>query len=123
MMTSDSAKMADNLAQLFSILGDGTRMRILFLLKDAEVTVQSLADELEMTHSAVSHHLRLFRPYQLVKSRKEGRNVFYSLYDDCVWNLLEAGVSHLQHENCEFTVKQWPFCENQLKQSPCCSCS
>jgi DNA-binding transcriptional ArsR family regulator len=106
MMTSDSAKMADNLAQLFSILGDGTRMRILFLLKDAEVTVQSLADELEMTHSAVSHHLRLFRPYQLVKSRKEGRNVFYSLYDDCVWNLLEAGVSHLQHENCEFTVKQ-----------------
>jgi DNA-binding transcriptional ArsR family regulator len=106
MMTSDSVKMADNLAQLFSILGDGTRMRILFLLRNAEVTVQSLADELEMTHSAVSHHLRLFRPYQLVRSRKEGRNVFYSLYDDCVWNLLEAGVSHLQHLNCEFTVKQ-----------------
>lgn len=106
MMTSDSAKMADNLEQLFSILGDGTRMRILFLLRNAEVTVQSLADELEMTHSAVSHHLRLFRPYRLVRSRKEGRNVFYSLYDDCVWNLLEAGVSHLQHENCEFTVKQ-----------------
>ncbi len=106
MMTSDSAKMADNLVQLFSILGDGTRMRILFLLRNAEVTVQSLADELEMTHSAVSHHLRLFRPYQLVRSRKEGRNVFYSLYDDCVWNLLEAGVSHLQHENCEFTGKQ-----------------
>lgn len=106
MMTSDSAKMADNLAQLFSILGDGTRMRILFLLRNAEVTVQSLADELQMTHSAVSHHLRLFRPYQLVRSRKEGRNVFYSLYDDCVWNLLEAGVSHFQHENCEFTVKQ-----------------
>lgn len=105
-MTSNSAKMADNLAQLFSILGDGTRMRVLFLLRNAEVTVQSLADELEMTHSAVSHHLRLFRPYQLVRSRKEGRNVFYSLYDDCVWNLLEAGVSNLQHENCEFTVKQ-----------------
>jgi ArsR family transcriptional regulator len=107
MMTiAHTVKMADNLAQLFSILGDGTRMLILFLLRNAEFTVQSLADELGMTHSAVSHHLRLFRPYQLVRSRKEGRNVFYSLYDDCVWNLLEAGVSHLQHENLEFTVKQ-----------------
>lgn len=106
MMTSDSAKMADNLAQLFSILGDGTRMRILFLLRNAEVTVQALADALEMTHSAVSHHLRLFRPYQLVRSRKEGRNVFYSLGDACVWNLLEAGVSHLKHENGDVAVKQ-----------------
>lgn len=105
-MASDSAKIADNLAQLFSILGDGTRMRILFLLRNGESTVQALADELVMTHSAVSHHLRLFRPYQLVRSRKEGRNVFYSLYDDCVWNLLEAGVFHLQHESFEFTVKQ-----------------
>jgi len=104
-MTSESTEMAERLAQLFSILGDGTRMRILFLLRDTEFTVQALADELEMTHSAVSHHLRLFRPYQLVKSRKDGRNVFYSLYDDCVWNLLEAGVSHIQHEHCEFMVK------------------
>lgn len=104
-MTPDAEKTTDRLAQLFSILGDGTRMRILFLLRDGEVTVQALADELEMTHSAVSHHLRLFRPYQLVKSRKDGRNVFYSLYDDCVWNLLEAGVSHIQHEHCELTVK------------------
>ena len=106
MTTSYSAIIADNLAQLFSILGDGTRMRILFLLRNTEVTVQSLADELQMTHSAVSHHLRLFRPYQLVRSRKEGRNVFYSLYDDCVWNLLEAGASHLQHEDCAFSVEQ-----------------
>ncbi|MGE4285129.1 MAG: ArsR/SmtB family transcription factor [Phycisphaerae bacterium] len=98
--------MAERLAQLFSVLGDGARMRILFLLRDTEFTVQALADELEMTHSAVSHHLRLFRPYQLVKSRKEGRNVFYSLYDDCVWNLLEVGVAHLQHGHFEFTVKQ-----------------
>lgn len=105
-MTPDAKKTTDSLAQLFSILGDGTRMRILFLLRNAEVTVQDLADELEMTHSAVSHHLRLFRPYQLIKSRKDGRNVFYSLYDDCVWNLLEAGVSHIQHEHCEFAVKQ-----------------
>lgn len=81
-------------------------MRILFLLRNAEVTVQWLADELEMTHAAVSHHLRLFRPYQWVKSRNEGRNLFYSLCDDCVWSLLEATVSHLQHENYEFTVKQ-----------------
>ena len=91
---------------MFSILGDGTRMRILFLLRNAEVTVQALADELEMTHSAISHHLRLLRPYQLVKSRKEGRNVFYSLYDDCVWDLLEVGVSHIQHEHGEFALKQ-----------------
>ena len=106
MTTSYSAIIADNLAQLFSILGDGTRMRILFLLRNTERTVQSLADELEMTHSAVSHHLRLLRPYQLVRSRKKGRNVFYSLQDDCGWNLLEAGASHLQHEDCAFSVEQ-----------------
>jgi hypothetical protein len=42
----------------------------------------------------------------LVRSRKKGRNVFYSLQDDCVWNLLEAGASHLQHEDCAFSVEQ-----------------
>lgn len=96
--------MTDSLAQLFSILGDGTRMRILFLLKDNELTVQALADELGMTHSAVSHHLRLFRPYQLIKNRKVGRNIIYSLDDECVWNLLEAGVSHLQHGMSQFKI-------------------
>jgi ArsR family transcriptional regulator len=104
MMNLDLAKTADDLAQLFSILGDGTRMRILFLLRNEETTVQSLADSLDMTHSAVSHHLRLIRPYQLVKSRKKGRNVFYSLYDDCVWHLLEEGLIHLRHRNVELKV-------------------
>ncbi|EKD82450.1 MAG: hypothetical protein ACD_39C01288G0003 [uncultured bacterium] len=103
-MNLDLAKTADDLAQLFSILGDGTRMRILFLLRNEETTVQSLADSLDMTHSAVSHHLRLIRPYQLVKSRKKGRNVFYSLYDDCVWHLLEEGLIHLRHRNVELKV-------------------
>ncbi|EKD82257.1 MAG: hypothetical protein ACD_39C01401G0004 [uncultured bacterium] len=106
MTNSELAKSSDDLAQLFSILGDGTRMRILFLLRNAEVTVQSLADDLDMTHSAVSHHLRLIRPYQLVKSRKKGRNVFYSLYDDCVWHLLEEGLAHLRHENVELKVTE-----------------
>ncbi len=106
MTNLDLSKMADDLAQLFSILGDGTRMRILFLLRNAEVTVQSLANALGMTHSAVSHHLRLIRPYQLVKGRKKGRNVFYSLYDDCVWHLLEEGLTHLRHEDVELKVKK-----------------
>lgn len=105
-MNSDSVKMADDLAQLFSILGDGTRMRVLFLLRNAEFTVQALADELQITHSAVSHHMRLLFPYQLVRRRKEGRNVCYSLCDDCVWNLLETGISHLQHETYSLGSEQ-----------------
>ena len=94
----------DDLAQLFSILGDMTRLRILLLIRNSELSVQSLAETLKMTHSAISHHLRLLRFHHLVRARKEGRNVYYSLEDRCVWNLLEAGESHLHHGHNEETV-------------------
>ncbi|NCO61062.1 winged helix-turn-helix transcriptional regulator [bacterium] len=99
MTQSKSIGNPDNLAQLFTVLGDSTRLRILLLIRDSELSVQDMAKELGMTHSAVSHHLRILRSHHLVKTRKESRNVFYSLEDKCVWNLLESGVAHLSHNN------------------------
>lgn len=97
-MLSKPTNQADNLAQLFTVLGDATRVRILSMIRDSEMPVQGMAATLEMTHSAISHHLRLLRLHHLVKCRKDGRSVFYSLEDQCVWNLLVAGESHLRHD-------------------------
>ncbi|MBA3016153.1 MAG: metalloregulator ArsR/SmtB family transcription factor [Proteobacteria bacterium] len=105
-MLPKPAENADDLAQLFAILGDATRVRILFLIRDSEMPVQDLADTLEMTHSAISHHLRLLRLHHIVRGRKVGRSVFYSLEDKCVWNLLESGESHLRHDTFGENVKK-----------------
>lgn len=87
----------DNLAELFSVLGDPTRLRILSEVKDGEETVQALSELLGISCSAVSHQLRLMKAHHLVRFRREGKNVFYSLADQCVWDLLDAGGSHLLH--------------------------
>lgn len=99
MILSNSIGNPDNLAELFTVLGDFTRLRILLLIRDHELSVQEMAGKLQMTHSAVSHHLRILRFHHLVKARKESRNVFYSLEDKCVWNLLESGEAHLGHNH------------------------
>ena len=94
-----------HLAELFSVLGDTTRLRILFLLRGSEQPVQSLSENLAITPSAVSHQLRLLRSLHLVKCRRDGRNMLYSLCDKCVWDLLHAGESHLSHETNEYPVE------------------
>ena len=74
----------DSLAELFKVFGDPTRIRILFVLFETEVCVCDLARALNMTQSAVSHQLRILKQSRLVKNRREGKSMFYSLADDHV---------------------------------------
>ena len=84
-----------DLAELFKIFGDGTRVRILYVLLEAEVCVCDLAALLGMTQSAVSHQLRILKTARLIKARRDGKTVFYSLADDHVATLLRNGMEHI----------------------------
>ncbi|NWF65216.1 MAG: winged helix-turn-helix transcriptional regulator [Chloroflexi bacterium] len=88
---------AIKLAELFSALSDASRIRIIALLMDGEKSVRALADGLGMTESAVSHQLRGLRQMHLVRARKSGRQVFYSIDDDHVSRLFTLGLDHVQH--------------------------
>ncbi len=89
---------AIKLAELFSSLSDASRIRLIALLMDGEMSVRALADGLSMTESAVSHQLRGLRQMHLVRARKSGRQVFYSIDDDHVSRLFTLGFDHVQHE-------------------------
>ena len=86
------------LADFFKIFGDGTRIRILQLLLTGEKNVGELAEALDTSQSAVSHQLRILRQNDLVKYRKEGKTVFYSLDDEHVRVVLEQGMTHIRHK-------------------------
>ena len=88
---------AIQLAELFSALSDASRVRIISLLLEGEMSVSALADGLKMTESAVSHQLRGLRQMRLVRARKEGRQVFYALDDDHVLKLYSMGLDHVEH--------------------------
>ena len=85
-----------NLAELFKVFGDSTRIRILFVLFEAEVCVCDLAQALNMTQSAISHQLRILKQNKLVKSRREGKSVFYSLADGHVRTIIAQGREHIE---------------------------
>ena len=90
---------SDNLLELahfFKILGDHTRVRILNALYFSELCVCDLTVILEMNQSAVSHQLRILRTAKIVKYRKEGKNVFYSLDDDHISDMLNQGMIHIK---------------------------
>ena len=87
-----------DLAELFKVFGDSTRIRILFVLFEAEVCVCDLAKVLNMTQSAVSHQLKILRDARLIKSRKEGRIVYYSLDDDHVSEIFTMAFQHVTEE-------------------------
>ena len=87
-----------DLAELFKVFGDSTRIRILFVLFDAEVCVCDLAAALHMTQSAISHQLRILKQNKLVKNRREGKSVFYSLADDHVRTIIAQGREHIEEE-------------------------
>lgn len=89
---------ATQLAQVFSALADPTRVRIIAALSHTELCVADLAMLLGMTHSAVSHQLRLMRALRLVKDRKDGRIVFYTLDDDHIHDLFHRGLEHVTHQ-------------------------
>ena len=88
---------AIQLAELFSALSDASRVRIISLLIEGEMSVSALAEGLKMTESAVSHQLRGLRQMRLVRTRKEGRQVFYTLEDDHVAKLYTLGLDHVEH--------------------------
>ena len=85
-----------DLAELFKVFGDSTRIRILFVLFEAEVCVCDLAQALNMTQSAISHQLKILKRSKLVKSRREGKSVFYSLADDHVRTIVSQGMEHIE---------------------------
>jgi DNA-binding transcriptional ArsR family regulator len=84
------------LAETFRALGDPTRVRILHALAHAEICVCDLAATMNVSESAVSHQLRLLRSLRLVKSRREGRHIYYSLADQHIVRLVEQGLEHVQ---------------------------
>lgn len=85
-----------DLAELFKVFGDSTRIRILYVLFEEEVCVCDLAATLNMTQSAISHQLRILKQSKLVKSRRDGKSVFYSLADAHVRTIIAQGQQHLQ---------------------------
>ncbi|MCM1258996.1 MAG: metalloregulator ArsR/SmtB family transcription factor [Roseburia sp.] len=87
-----------DLAELFKVFGDSTRIRILFVLFETEVCVCDLAQALNMTQSAISHQLRILKQNKLVKSRREGKSIFYSLADDHVRTIIAQGREHLEED-------------------------
>lgn len=87
-----------DLAELFKVFGDSTRIRILFVLFEAEVCVCDLAEALQMTQSAISHQLRILKQNKLVKSRREGKSIFYSLADNHVRTIIDQGREHIEED-------------------------
>ncbi|MCR5688015.1 MAG: metalloregulator ArsR/SmtB family transcription factor [Lachnospiraceae bacterium] len=88
----------DDLADLFKVFGDGSRIRILYELLAGERCVQELADSLDMTQSAVSHQLKVLKMSKLVRNRREGRQIYYALADDHVSTILAMGKEHIEEE-------------------------
>ena len=88
----------NDLADLFKVFGDYTRIRILFVLFEAEVCVYDLAQALNMTQSAISHQLKILKQNRLVKSRREGKSIFYSLADEHVRTIIGKGREHIEED-------------------------
>ena len=86
------------LADLFKVFGDPTRIRILNALSVEELCVQDIADRLSMTQSAISHQLRVLKQMSLVKFRRDGKTIFYSLADSHVATIKNQGLEHVTEE-------------------------
>ena len=85
-----------DLAELFKVFGDTTRIKILYALFEAELCVGDIAQLLNLTQTAVSHQLRILKTNKLVKFRREGKVVFYSLSDDHVRGIIDQGIEHIE---------------------------
>lgn len=93
----DDEKLYD-LADLFRLFGDSTRVRILYALIESPLCVCDIAGRLDMTQSAISHQLRLLKQAKLIKSKRSGKAVMYSLADDHVRTILGQGMDHIREE-------------------------
>lgn len=86
-----------NVADFFKIFSDKTRLKIVTVLLKDELCVCDIATILEMSHSSISHQLRVLRQYKVVKNRKEGKVVYYSLDDNHISNIVSQGIEHYLH--------------------------
>lgn len=96
-ITPDEELLYD-LAELYKVFGDSTRIRILYLLFEEEMCVCDIAQVLNITQSAVSHQLRVLKQAKLVKYRREGKSIIYSLADEHVRSIINQGMEHLIEE-------------------------
>lgn len=85
-----------DLAELFKVFGDSTRIRILYALFESELCVNDIAQLLNLGQSAVSHQLKILKDAKLVRFRREGKIIFYALDDDHVRNILSMGMEHVE---------------------------
>jgi len=88
-----------NVADFFKIFSDKTRLKIVTVLLKDELCVCDIATVLEMSHSSISHQLRVLRQYKVVKNRKEGKVVYYSLDDSHINNIVNQGIEHYLHRH------------------------
>ncbi len=94
-MELPNKEIMEYIAELFKGFAYTTRVRILFALSQGEKCVTDLSQEVELSQSAVSHQLRLLKGMQLIRFRREGKNILYSLADDHVKTILEMGLEHI----------------------------
>lgn len=85
-----------DLAELFKVFGDSTRIKILYALLNADMSVGEIAKALSMTQSSISHQLRVLKQSRLVRFRREGKSIVYSLADDHVYTIMSQGLTHLE---------------------------
>ncbi|MDD2981288.1 MAG: metalloregulator ArsR/SmtB family transcription factor [Hespellia sp.] len=85
-----------DLAELFKVFGDSTRIKILYALSEGELCVGDIAQILNLSQSSVSHQLRILKDSKLVRFRREGKSIFYTLDDDHVRNIINMGMEHVE---------------------------
>lgn len=85
-----------DLAELFKVFGDSTRIKILFALVEADLCVCDIAETLNMTQSAISHQLKILKQNKLVKGTREGKSIIYALADDHVRSIIAQGIEHIE---------------------------
>ena len=95
MNTTPDKRTMEEIADLFKAFGDTTRVQILSCLVDRELCVTEIAQAVDLSQSAVSHQLRILKQMHLIKYRREGKNILYSLADDHVLTILQMGLEHV----------------------------
>lgn len=95
MQTVPKKETMEDIAELFKGFADATRVHILSLLAVEELCVTDIADNVSLSQSAISHQLRILKQMQLIKFRREGKNILYSLADDHVKTILQMGLEHV----------------------------
>ena len=84
------------LSEFYKVFGDSTRIKILYVLLNQELCVNDIAQKLSMTPSSISHQLRILKQHRLVKFRRDGKTIYYSLADHHVENILSQGLEHIE---------------------------